>query len=56
MRFLLAETVELRFAQATLEVCASVCARGCVTLIENLIATTGVVLTTEEVIETDFIK
>jgi hypothetical protein len=56
VRLLLAETRELLFAQAALEVGAGVHAGGGVTLVEDLVAATGVVLAAEEPVVPDLVE
>ena len=56
VRLLLAETVELVFAQAAFEERAGVRAGGGVTLDEDLVSAAGVVETLEEVVETHLVE
>ncbi|CAB4564987.1 unannotated protein [freshwater metagenome] len=56
MRLLLTEAIELVFGHSAFNERTSVRPGRRVTLIENLVATTRVVLTSEEVVETDFIE
>ena len=55
VRELLSETIELSFAQPTFKECAGIHSRARVPLEEDLIATAGMLLATEEVIEANFI-
>ncbi len=56
VRALLAEPVELRLGEASLEVGARVDAGGRVTLEPDLVAATGVALAAEEVVEADLVE
>ena len=56
VRLLLTEAIKLAFVQTSLKECAGIHTGRGVTLHEDLVATTGVVLAAEEVVETDFIQ